>query len=120
MIDISHESLMREWERLKNWLTEELDSSKIYLNLCSLATLYQEGRGSLLINPELAIVLKWKEKQRPTEAWGSRYDTSFPRAINFLEDSKIKFDAELLRKSLGQKRKSKRNKRLLIFFIKKK
>ena len=116
MIDISHESLMREWERLKNWLTEELDSSKIYLNLCSLATLYQEGRGSLLINPELAIVLKWKEKQRPTEAWGSRYDTSFPRAINFLEDSKIKFDAELLRKSLGQKRKSKRNKRLLIFF----
>ena len=33
-----------------------------------------------------------------------------------MEDSKIKFDAELLRKSLGQKRKSKRNKRLLIFF----
>ena len=116
MIDISHESLMREWERLKNWLTEELDSSKIYLNLCSLATLYQEGRGSLLINPELAIVLKWREKQRPTETWGSRYDTSFPRAINFLEESKTKFDLDVLKKSLVQSQKTKRNKRLLIFF----
>ena len=116
VIDISHESLLRLWTRLQSWTKEEMESSETYKNLCETAKDYQEGKGSLLINPELAIILKWKEKQLPSKGWGLRYDKTFPRAINFLEDSKTKFDQEILNKSLEQTKKTKRNKRLLIFF----
>ena len=33
MIDISHESLMRIWVRLKNWVDEEAESINMYLRL---------------------------------------------------------------------------------------
>ena len=100
VIDISHESLLRLWTRLQSWTKEEMESSETYKNLCETAKDYQEGKGSLLINPELAIVLKWKEKQLPSKGWGLRYDKTFPRAINFLENSKTKFNQEVLNKSL--------------------
>ena len=112
-IDISHESLMRDWDRLKTWINEEFESSKTYINLCKSAELYQDGKGSLLVNPELSIVLKWREKQLPNEIWGSRYDESFFRAINYLEDSKTKFDQEVIKKSLAQSKKAKRLKVIL-------
>ena len=116
VIDISHESLMRVWIRLVDWFKEDINSIETYLKLCKDAESYQEGRGSLLKNPELAIMLKWREKQEPTKDWGSRYDLSYARAINFLENSKVKFDQEVLKKSLAQKRKFKRNK-LVIYFM---
>ena len=57
IIDISHESLLRLWNRLRVWIKEEMESFEIYKNLCETAALYQEGKGSLLTNPELQIVL---------------------------------------------------------------
>ena len=33
IIDISHESLMRVWERLIIWVNEEVESAEIYLRL---------------------------------------------------------------------------------------
>jgi hypothetical protein len=119
IIDISHESLLRLWSRLRVWIKEEMESSATYKKLCETAEDYQEGRGSLLINPELAIVLKWREKQLPTEEWAKRYNLSYPRAINFLEDSKIKFDQELLKKSLAQSRKSVFLSEFMLFYKKK-
>ena len=115
IIDISHESLLRLWSRLRVWIKEEMESSEIYKNLCETAALYQEGRGSLLINPELEIVLKWRENQNPTEEWGLRYDHSFLRAINFLEDSKDKFDQDTIFKNLAQTKRIKRNKQFTTF-----
>ena len=115
IIDISHESLLRLWTGLQSWTKEEMESSETYKDLCETAKDYQEGRGSLLSNPELAIILKWREKQLPTEEWAKRYNISYPRALNFLEDSKIKFDQELLRKSLAQSKKAKLNKLIISF-----
>lgn len=115
VIDISHESLMRVWVRLIDWFKEEMNSAEIYLKLCKDAASYQEGKGSLLINPELAITLKWREKQRPTAAWGARYNSSYVRAINFLEDSKVKFDQSVVFKNLEQAKRIKRNKTFTYF-----
>ena len=115
IIDISHESLLRLWSRLRVWIKEEMESSEIYKNLCETAALYQEGKGSLLINPELEIVLKWRENQNPTEQWGLRYDNSFLRAINFLDDSKSKFDQDTIFKNLAQVKRIKRNKQFTTF-----
>jgi WD40 repeat protein/energy-coupling factor transporter ATP-binding protein EcfA2 len=109
-IDISHESLMRVWGRLKLWLKEEADSSRIYLKLCKAAALYQEGKGSLLTNPELEVVLLWKERTKPNERWGMRYDTSFVRGMNFLNQSKENFEFLILQKEIAQKNKIRRTK----------
>ena len=109
-IDISHESLMRVWGRLKLWLKEEADSSRIYLKLCKEAALYQEGKESLLTNPELEVVLLWKERIKPNERWGMRYDTSFVRGMNFLNQSKENFEFLILQKEIAQKNKIRRTK----------
>lgn len=114
-IDISHESLMRDWDRLKIWINEEFESSKTYIKLCKSAEMYQEGKGSLLVNPELSIISKWRKKQEPNEIWGSRYDKSFFRAINYLEDSKRKFDQEVIKKSIYETKKAKKLKYFLVF-----
>jgi WD40 repeat protein/energy-coupling factor transporter ATP-binding protein EcfA2 len=109
-IDISHECLMRVWGRLKFWLKEEADSSRIYLKLCKAAALYQEGKVSLLTNPELEVILLWKERAKPNESWGMRYDTSFVRGMNFLNQSKENFEFLILQKEIAQKNKIRRTK----------
>ena len=113
VIDISHESLMRVWIRLIDWFKEEMNSAEIYLKLCKDAASYQDGKGSLLVNPELAITLKWRDKQRPTEGWGARYNISYIRAINFLEQSKVNNDFIIEQKELSRKYKLKKTKRIL-------
>lgn len=115
IIDISHESLFRLWSRLKTWIKEEMESSLKYKNLCEAAELYQQGKGSLLINPELEIILKWRENQKPTEDWGLRYNYSYIRAINFLEHSKKKNEEDIFLKNLKQKNRIKRTRRFNVF-----
>ena len=122
VIDISHESLMRVWVRLVDWFKEEMNSAETYLKLCKDAESYQDGKGSLLTNPELAITLKWREKQHPTEEWGARYDLSFVRAMNFLDQSKENNDFIIEQKELSRKYKLKKTKRILaavsvLFFV---
>jgi hypothetical protein len=56
IIDISHESLLRLWSRLRVWIKEEMESSATYKKLCETAEDYQEGRGSLLINPASSFI----------------------------------------------------------------
>ena len=109
-VDISHECLIREWDRLNEWLNEELESSKTYRDLCKVAALFQEGKGSLLTNPELEVALNWKERFQPTEHWAMRYDKSYIRAISFLDQSKENHEFETLQKEIASKNKIKRTK----------
>ena len=44
VIDISHESLMRVWDRLKGWVDEETNSVQLYLRLSEAASQYQLGK----------------------------------------------------------------------------
>ena len=44
IIDISHESLMRVWKRLINWVNEELESAEIYLRLSDAAIFHLKGK----------------------------------------------------------------------------
>ena len=43
VIDISHESLMRAWHTLRNWVDDEAQSAKIYRRLAETAALHAEG-----------------------------------------------------------------------------
>lgn len=97
ILDISHESLMRGWERLRTWVDEEMESADIYERLCSGALLFKDGRSALWRDPELQLALDWKEKNRPNEAWSLQYNPHFSAAMNFLEASKKERIAENMR-----------------------
>ncbi len=84
IIDISHESIMRVWERLSKWTDEEAMNAEVYLRLSAAAQLYEQGKTDLWRNPELDIGLKWYKTNQPTALWAERYDNNFAKAKAFL------------------------------------
>lgn len=62
-IDISHESIMRVWTRLRKWVDDERSSAQLYLRLSNSAELYQLGRTGLWINPVVQLALQWRKSQ---------------------------------------------------------
>jgi hypothetical protein len=55
MIDISHESLMRIWVRLKNWVDDEAEAVQMYIRLAEAASMYQVGKAGLWRPPDLQL-----------------------------------------------------------------
>jgi WD40 repeat protein/tetratricopeptide (TPR) repeat protein len=94
IIDISHESLMRVWTRLRQWVAEETQAAGIYRRLSESAELHQEGKAGLYRDPELGIALAWRESKRPNAAWAERYRVGFAAAMDFLEASRQSSVAE--------------------------
>ncbi len=87
IIDISHESLMRVWRNLRNWVDEEAQSAKIYRRLADTATLYKEGKAGLYRDPDLQIALSWRKENEPNKTWADRYYSGFEGAMAFLDES---------------------------------
>ncbi|RAV99182.1 nSTAND1 domain-containing NTPase [Pseudochryseolinea flava] len=108
MIDISHESLMRIWVRLKNWVDDEADAVQMYSRLAEAASMHQVGKAGLWRPPDLQLALNWQAKHKPTLVWGQRYHPAFERTIIFLEYSKKEWETEQRVKELEQKRKLRR------------
>jgi WD40 repeat protein len=90
LIDISHESLIRGWQRLREWVDEEARSARVYRRLAETAELNLEGGAGLWGNPDLQLALDWQEKNRPNKAWAVRYHPGFEAAIAFLQASERK------------------------------
>ena len=92
IVDISHESVMRCWDRLVAWAEEERASAGRYVRLARAAAWYEEGTGELWSGPTLEMGLQWLLTERPNAAWAARYDPSFERAMAFLERSRAERD----------------------------
>ena len=103
-IELSHESLMRIWTRLSNWVEEEFESAQLYRRVSNAAALYQTGKAGLWRPPDLQLALNWQKKQKPTRVWAQRYDVAFERAIVFLDTSRITYEAELKNQEMLQRR----------------
>lgn len=108
MLELSHESLMRIWNRLSNWVNEEFESAQMYKRISDAAAMYQIGKTGLWRPPDLQLALNWQKKQKPTRAWAQRYDEAFERAIVFLDSSRITYDAELKNQELQQRKQLRR------------
>lgn len=108
MVELSHESMMRIWNRLDKWVEEEFESAQIYKRISEAAAMYQIGKTGLWRPPDLQLALNWQRKQRPTRAWAERYDEAFERAIVFLDTSRITYEAELKNQEMLQKRMLRR------------
>lgn len=100
VIDISHESLIRQWKRLsgwedktgwkEGWADQEKESAEMYKRLERTARLWEDGKAGLWSNPDLANALKWRSKEQPTSKWAARYereDSAFELAMEFLKIS---------------------------------
>ena len=108
VIDISHESLMRIWDRLKIWVDEEANAVNMYLRLSEAAEMYQLGKTGLWRPPDLQLALNWREKQNPTLAWAGRLNPAFERTMVYLDTSQMEFQAEEENKVRLQKRALRR------------
>ncbi len=87
VIDISHESLIRQWDRLHQWVEEEAESSKIFLRLAESAKLHQENKKDHLFGLELQQFLDWKETFNPDMIWAKRYSNNCEICLEYLEES---------------------------------
>jgi WD40 repeat protein/energy-coupling factor transporter ATP-binding protein EcfA2 len=98
LISISHESLIRQWKTLNDWINEELDSIDIYTRLADDAARYekQPSKGRLWRDPELEEALEWRRERNPNQAWAARYHPKFEAAMNFLDKSREESEKDAL------------------------
>ena len=94
MVDISHESLIRQWAQLGKWVKSENYSKDQYTRLAAAALRYYGSKGSLLTGTDLQLVVDWWGRRKPNEAWSLRYNRDFRLAEKFLAESKTQSDKE--------------------------
>ncbi|NPA50906.1 MAG: SEL1-like repeat protein, partial [Epsilonproteobacteria bacterium] len=92
IIDISHESLIRQWKLLKKWVKEENKSRELYLDLKRAAKKYENKEGELWRGADLKNALIWKEEQKPTHYWAGDSKEEFDKNIKYLEESQKAYD----------------------------
>jgi PQQ-dependent catabolism-associated CXXCW motif protein len=87
VVDISHESLIRQWATLRNWVHEEFESAERYRHLEKTAKLWEKGEADLLTMPYLGLAIAWRKREHPNSPWAARYGDAFPLAMRFLDAS---------------------------------
>lgn len=77
LLDISHESLIREWDLLQKWVAKETTAAEGYERFAYLAHRWdRDGKReekNLLSTSDLEEALAWKQEHAPNAAWASRY-----------------------------------------------
>lgn len=95
IIDISHESLIRQWETLSRRVDEETESARIYKRLADTAKMNAQGKAGLYRETDLQMALKWRENKYSSVLWERRDPADFQNAIDFLNKSHGAFNAEI-------------------------
>ena len=89
-LDISHESLIRQWDDLRTWSRDEEDAAELLQRLIQSERLFSAGRGEHLNAREVNTYDQWNERNKPNAGWATRYcdATEFKTATEFLEASR--------------------------------
>ncbi len=92
IIDISHESLMRNWKRLNEWIVEDARNGRLYKILDDRRVLKELNKDEWLRGGLLEEITSWKEQYLSNYAWAKKTNQSTEQAYNsnikFLKDSK--------------------------------
>ncbi|MEZ5449814.1 MAG: WD40 repeat domain-containing protein [Thiolinea sp.] len=110
LIDISHESLIRQWTTLEDWVNEEVEAAKTYARLVESEALHRRGNSNLLRDAELTRALDWLETIPAGDAgraWGQRYHRGFDAALVFLEASRGAEEQRKLREAREREEKER-------------
>lgn len=85
-LDITHEALIRQWSRLRDWAEDEAKWARDYETLADAAA-RREGAVDYLRKQELDTALDWRARACPNAAWAARYRGDFALAMTFLDES---------------------------------
>ena len=115
LLDIGHESLIRQWHRLAAWVEDEAESAATFLRLIDTAKRHKKQEAALLWGPDLELALAWETKVRPTEAWAKRYGNiqDYPDVITLLRASEKERDQSKARKAKREEDAKQRKIRVL-------
>lgn len=106
-LEIAHEGLLRQWQRLNHWAETEAKSAAIYQQLRQTARQWQAGEATLWNDmPDLAV-LAWKNRELPSPVWAARYGSvaDFELAMAFIEASEQAREEELQRRQAANERR---------------
>lgn len=118
VLDISHESLIRLWENLKNWAIQEAIDAETYKNLENEAILWDKNKRHfdfLQSGAKLAVILDWQNLESPTIEWATRYGKYFDLAQEFLQKSQQVDEQKRFKEEWRQKEELRRTRRQLIW-----
>jgi lipoprotein NlpI/rhodanese-related sulfurtransferase len=87
VVDISHESLIRQWVKLRQWAREEYESAETYRDIERSAKQWNNGFHNLLTKLDLAEALNWRNEERPNATWAQRYGDAFGLTMDFIRRS---------------------------------
>jgi WD40 repeat protein len=76
LIDLSHESLIRQWDRLRRWVDDEAEKVRRFRALAASAGQWQRHERStdfLKRGAELGVWRQWWRSQNPSDEWAARY-----------------------------------------------
>ena len=82
VIDIGHESLIRQWRKLSEWLEKEARAVRQWRRLQDRFEDKDPLRGT-----ELANMQAWRIEEKPNSAWAARYGGNYQAIIEFLDES---------------------------------
>lgn len=111
VVDISHESLIRQWSRLGEWLEEEMHDKGAWQRLVAAQEHHSRGEGGLLRGLDLQTLSSWWDSVQPTAEWATRHGGDYGSSLRFLEESRR---AEALRVAEQHRRETRERNRLRI------
>ncbi|MEM1360589.1 MAG: hypothetical protein AAGF94_02600 [Pseudomonadota bacterium] len=89
IVDISHESLIRQWTDLSAWVGEEAAAAASLRRLANAEARYSANEGGLLAGLDLDTMSNWWHETDPKPAWAKRYVKSLEPLESFLTQSEI-------------------------------
>ena len=83
-IDVSHESLIRQWSKLGGFLKAESQAGLMWADL--LRAMDQRDEAGLVTGKRLRAIQSWLDSEKPNKFWAERYGGRYTEAMSFLDD----------------------------------
>jgi WD40 repeat protein/energy-coupling factor transporter ATP-binding protein EcfA2 len=117
ILDITHESLIRNWDILKKWTDLENENYQTFLDFNKQLNRWitnQESKDYLLPNGPLTFFEQWYERCKPNKYWLLKHDENKAK----YNDSEIKAatDIEAIKRFLKESRNAIMKKRRVLIF----
>ena len=108
VVDISHESLIRQWPLLTDWAAREEVAGFQWQRLSDSARRNADGKTDFLNGRELAAYLGWWDEEAPNETWASRYGNAFDLTKAYLDTSNDLHVKEVAALALAAQKRTRR------------
>jgi WD40 repeat protein len=114
VIDVSHESLIRQWGTLRQWLREEFDAARTFRTVENNAKLWRDGDSGLMTMPYLGVARAWRDREHPNASWAKRYGDEYDLTMDFLDKSLAAESARMAAEEAARRRSTQRTRSVAV------